>query len=544
MVAGSPLAKRPLRSLAFRMGVALCLGAAVILLGAGAWNLHLQRAHLTRLVGLSAERVADTIRGSTRDGMLRNDAEQVHRMIAGIGEQPGIARIRIFNKEGTIRTSTDADEVGRQVDKSAEQCYACHQRGRPLDRLDRKDRVRIFRAASGQTILGIIAPIHNEAVCTASCHAHPASQRVLGVLDVQLSMVAVDEALKASEGQMLGGLAATVGAMLALVGGLVWVLVVKPVHGLRLAMSRVSQGDLTTRVPVTSSDEIGAMAASWNVMTEELGRSRAELEEWNRTLEQRVEEKTAELRHTHDRMLLAQKMASLGKLAAMVAHEINNPLAGVRTYVRLLRRQMEAGAPPREEAGRVLEIVDAEVGRCGDIVQNLLTFSRAGSAHFAEADLAPLLARCELLLRHQAQISGVTLRLETEPDLPRVACDAAQIQQMVLALAINALEAMPTGGAAAFAARREGDAGVVVEVSDTGPGIPEENHERIFEPFFTTKEAGKGVGLGLAVVYGIVNRHHGRIEVRSKAGQGTTFSVFLPLRQPAPETPPGREETS
>jgi signal transduction histidine kinase len=125
------------------------------------------------------------------------------------------------------------------------------------------------------------------------------------------------------------------------------------------------------------------------------------------------------------------------------------------------------------------------------------------------------------------------LRVETEPDLPRVECDGAQIQQMVLALAMNALESMPSGGSTVLAARRAGDAGVVLEVTDTGCGIPEKDQERVFEPFFTTKEAGKGVGLGLAVVYGIVSCHHARIELRSKVGAGTTFSVFLPLRQPA-----------
>ena len=196
---------------------------------------------------------------------------------------------------------------------------------------------------------------------------------------------------------------------------------------------------------------------------------------------------------------------------------------------------MESGVPLQEEAEHVLEIVDSEIGRCGDIVRNLLTFSRSGAAHFTEAELAPLLARCELLLRHQAQISGVVLRLETEPGLPLVECDAAQIQQAILALAINALEAMPTGGEATFAARRQGPDGVVVEVSDSGAGIPEEDREHVFEPFFTTKEVGKGVGLGLAVVYGIVNRHHGRIELRSQVGRGTTFSMFLPLRQPPAE---------
>jgi two-component system NtrC family sensor kinase len=357
---------------------------------------------------------------------------------------------------------------------------------------------------------------------------------VLGVLDVQLSLSSVDEDLGASEGQMVGGLVATVVAVLALGGFLVWRLVLHPVERLRTAMARVAAGDLETTVPVSSSDEIGAMGAAWNAVTSEVRRARQELEGWNRTLEQRVEEKTAELAQAHQRMLVVEKMASLGKLAAVVAHEINNPLAGIRTYARLLRRRGSAGSPPDDESDRILEMMDSEAGRCGDIVRNLLLFSRSSPARFAEADVAPLLERGRLLLRHQAELQGVTLEIETAPGLATVECDAAQIEQMILALAMNALEATPTGGRVALGARPEGE-GVALTVSDTGTGIPEADQARIFEPFFTTKEAGKGVGLGLAVVYGIVTRHGGQIEVASRPAAGTVFTVHLPRHPPAPE---------
>jgi two-component system NtrC family sensor kinase len=148
--------------------------------------------------------------------------------------------------------------------------------------------------------------------------------------------------------------------------------------------------------------------------------------------------------------------------------------------------------------------------------------------------MAPLLERGRLLLCHQAELQGVTLEIETAPGLAPVDCDAAQIEQMILALAMNALEATPTGGRVVLGARPEGE-DLVLTVSDTGTGIPEAEQARIFEPFFTTKEAGKGVGLGLAVVYGIVTRHGGQIELASRPGVGTGFTVHLPRHPPAPE---------
>jgi two-component system NtrC family sensor kinase len=345
-------------------------------------------------------------------------------------------------------------------------------------------------------------------------------------------MAGVDESLRVSERHMSLGLMATVGSMLALAGALVWRMVLVPVHRLDAAMVRAAGGDLDTPVPVSSGSEMGSLARSWNTMAAELSQARAGLLESNHTLEQRVLEKARELERAQREMLQVEKMASLGRLAAVVAHEINNPLAGIRTYARLLRRQAAGQRSLNDpETDRALELMDAEAGRCGELVRNLLLFSRASPAHFSEAEVAPLLERCHLLLRHKAELQQVALEVSAEPGLSSVRCDVSQIEQALLALAMNAVEATPPGGRVRLAARAEpGGGGLVLEVSDTGAGIAPEDQARIFEPFFTTKDVGKGVGLGLAVVHGIVSRHGGRIELTSRPGAGSTFTVHLPRR--------------
>jgi two-component system, NtrC family, sensor kinase len=539
--------RRPLpRRLIFRLALALALGAGAILVAAGTWNLRLQRRHLTRLVEAQAAELVQVIRASTRDAMLRNDSGELRRMIGTLAAQEGIDRLRVFDKQGRITLSSEPSEAGGLVDLKAEQCVACHAAGQPLTRLGPGERARTFTRSGGGRVLGLIEPIRNEAACAnAACHAHPPERTVLGVLDVQLSLSAVDASLAASQSQLLTGLVGTALGVLLLTGALTWRMVLRPVGRLTAAAPRLAAGDFSARVPEDADDEIGDLSRAWNRMAEELGTAHHNLSEWSLRLEERVCEKTAELEQTHQNILRVEKMASLGKLAAIVAHELNNPLAGIATYARLLRRRLAQPPPtPPDEAvpsaageadgERILKLMEDEALRCGGIVKNLLLFSRTPGARFAPENAAVLADRCALLVRHPFELRNVELAVDVPAGLPPLDCDAAQIQQMLLALVMNALEATPAEGKVTISARAgELDGRLRLRVADTGHGIPPEIVDKIFEPFFTTKEQGNGVGLGLAVAYGIVERHRGTIGVDSTPERGTVFTIDLPLRQPA-----------
>jgi two-component system NtrC family sensor kinase len=526
--------RRLTTSLAAKLTACL-VGSMVLLFGfLGYLNLRLHRQHLEEMVFLSADRISDLIRRSIRYSMLRDQREEVFQIINTIGHQPGISKIRIFNKEGRITFSTDSRELGRVVDKKAEACYACHAEAQPLKRLDRPDRMRIYVARDGGRVLGLISPIENEPDCAnAACHAHSAvGNQVLGVLDTDLSLGAVDESLLARQRELafFTGLSILMVSLISVV--LIWVMVRKPVRELIEGTRHVGEGDLDYAIPVTSTDEIGRLAASFNHMTAQLKKAQQEILEWTRTLEERVREKTSELERAYKHLVQAEKMVSLGKLAAVVAHEINNPLAGILTYTKLVYRMAEKGFTSNErlaEAKNYLQIVEGESRRCGAIVKNLLTFARQAPLNPQKNDLNAIVERCLLLVGHQLDLQSIDLEKSLAAEVPPLYCDASQVQQALLALLMNAVEAMPHGGrlriSTSFDSRRR--AGRVV-ISDEGPGIPQEILPHIFEPFFTTKEEGKGVGLGLAIAFGIIQQHGGTIEAASAPQKGTTFTVILP----------------
>jgi len=539
------------RRLGVRLGLFLVLGTVAILAAIGSWNVSQHRRQLTRLVEVQATQLAGLVRRATHGAMLRNDSEALRDLVDALAAEEDVQRIRVFDKQGRIGISDDRSEEGRPVDMDAEQCVSCHGAGQPLERLTIPERTRIF-GAPGSRVLGVIAPIQNEASCSnADCHAHPPEKTMLGVLDVQLSLAAVDASVAASERQLLLALSATAVLLLGLSGVVTWRMVLKPVHALTSAAPRVAAADFSVRVPPMGQDEIGRLVDAWNAMVEDLGVTHERLADANRTLEERIAAKTQALEKAHRQMVLVEKMASLGKLAAVVAHEINNPLAGVVTYARLLKRRHgddpeHASKLAGPDTARILDLVESETVRCGNIVRNLLLFSRAPTAHFASTDVAQVLERCALLVGHRLELQELTLESRIAPDLQPIVADAAQCQQVVLALLMNAIDATPPGGTVTLSAQSRVGGGVHLEVADTGRGIPPEVLPRIFEPFFTTKEAGAGVGLGLAVVYGIVERHCGLIDVVSAPGQGARFVVELPAdprteppREPAPtEVPP------
>jgi two-component system NtrC family sensor kinase len=510
----------------------------------GYLTIRLHRQHLETMTLLSAERMSDVITRSTTDYMLRNDREGLYRVIGTIAAEPGMVRVRIFDKEGRIGYSSEASEVSHIVDKDAEACYGCHAQSQPLTRLQRPDRFRFYRLPNGGgRVLGIVTPIENRPACSnAECHAHPPSQQILGVLDTSLSLAKTDVQLAQSTRLMWFYDALAMLAIGFLCWLFIWSEVNTPLKKLQAATERLAQGELGYQIQVESQDELGKLGESFNSMSLQLRAANEEIVSWAHTLEDRVAQKSLELKRTLDEVLHVEKMASVGKMAAVLAHEINNPLAGILTYSKLLKKWVErdqAGGAKKEESIQCLDLIASESRRCGDLVRNLLTFSRTAPMNVETTDLNLVVDRCVMLVRHQLELTGIQLQLNLDPDLPRVPCDASQIEQVVLALVMNAIDALPRGGNLWLATRRSADhKAVEAEVRDDGSGIPPEILTHIFEPFVTTKENGRGVGLGLAVSHNIVERHHGSIAVHSEVGKGTTFTVRLPLEtRQAPSVP-------
>lgn len=500
----------------------------------GYLNVHLHRQHLEAATLASAERTSDVIRRTTNYYMLRNDREGMYHAMATMADEPGMVRVRIFDQEGQISYSSDTAEVGHIVDKGAEACYGCHTQSQPLTRLNRPDRFRIYRDNKGQRILAVITPIENQPSCSnAECHAHPAGQQVLGVLDTNLSLASADAQLAQTSRRMLVYTLVALIDISLLSWFFVWRLVGQPLKRLKSGTKELADGNLGFQLEVDSTDEAGELATSFNRMSLQLRAANAEIVAWARTLEDRVDQKTSELKRAHEHVLLVEKMATIGKMAAVVAHEINNPLSGILTYAKLVRKWIERGeaeTSKRADAEQCLSLIADESRRCGDLVKNLLSFSRTTPMNRQSTDLNAVIERSVHLVAPQMEMKAVEVHTELSPSLPRVQCDGGQIEQVVLALSMNALDAMPRGGNLWISTQARPESGeLVIQVRDDGSGIPADILPHIFEPFLTTKETGKSVGLGLAVSHNIMERHSGRIEVQSEFGKGTTFTVTLPL---------------
>jgi two-component system NtrC family sensor kinase len=502
-----------------------------------AWAVvRLHTANLEHETIQGALRLSDTLRRSARHSMLEDRKDDVYQMMRTVGGQPGIERLRIFNSEGLIVFSSVANERGHTVDLEEEACTRCHMEGEPLSHPEETELSRIFRAADGQRLLGLITPIYNATACASvECHANPEDQQVLGVIDMQLSLAGIDQTLQRHNRRFLYHICLLMLVIASTCGLFVWGFVHLPVKALIRGTEYIRQGHLEHRIPMQSRSEMGRLAASFNKMSEDLGQAQGELKEWTRTLEQRVEEKTRSLQEAQDHLVQVEKMASLGTLAAVVAHEINNPLSGVLTYTKLAHKMMGGEGPKAEQVDSIrtyLKTMEAEIARCGDIVSNLLEFSRKSGSATEQADLNGIVERTLLLIAHKLRLQEIQLKKDLYPEVPPVTCDADQIQQALLAIFMNAVDAMPGGGELKVATRfgpgtEEHGRSVVIEITDSGIGIAPEVMGRLFDPFFTTKTDKKSVGLGLSVAHGIVKSHHGKIDVQSKPGR-TTFRITLP----------------
>ncbi len=462
-----------------------------------------QRRALISQVEHQAHLVSETIKSSTRYAMLLNRREDVHQIIDTIGRQGEIHQVRIFNKEGQVIYSPEKSLLGEFVDKQTEACYACHAADQPLERLSRPQRTRIFRNTDGRR-LGIINPIYNEPSCwQAACHAHVESQSVLGILDVTLPLAEVDRqfAVNGRRAALLSG-----AAILTIVV-ILWLFfhqrVVKPVARLLEATTVVAAGDLEHQLPVRRNDELGLLQHSFNDMTRRLAAAQSQIYQ-------------------------SDKLASLGRLAAGVAHEINNPLTGVLVNSSFLHRRAADGSEEQKD----LETIVHETKRCREIVKGMLDFARQAPLKRTTVDINGVVERALKIVDNQLAVKNIKVTQALRDDLPATYADANQIVQVLINLLVNAADDIGPGAGEIYVgtelqAVEQGQA-IEIKVADNGGGIAEQDLGRIFEPFFTTKDQ-QGTGLGLAVVWGIVQEHGGSIKVDSRVGRGATFTILLPV---------------
>jgi len=486
-----------------------------------------------------ALRFSELIQRSIHQGMLVNRKDDVQHILEAVAGEPGMEGLRIYDKGGTVVFSSRVEEIGSQADRRAEACAVCHDGSPPLRFVPTADQVRVFsHPGDGHRIFGLIQPIANEPACAREgCHVSPGEQAILGVLDVKISLAEADQRLATTRRLSAG--AAVLVALLAGAVSAVFIdrMVRRPVRTLIAGTERVARGDLEGTIPVASGNEIGHLAQAFERMTGDLARAREDNERWASTLEQKVVEKTEELSRAQRQVVHMEKMASLGQLAATVAHELNNPLAGILNYARLAERSLlegekagtdpEAWARDRADLLRFMEVIERESGRCGSVVKNLLLFARRSGSELDVQPLGPIVERALAITRHHLDIAGITVTADLGAGAALLACDGGQIEQALVALIVNAVEAMSTGGQLTVRTAETAEE-VLIAVTDTGPGIPAGDLPHIFEPFYTTKTETDGAGLGLAVVYGIITRHGGTVEVEAEAGRGTTFSLHLP----------------
>ena len=604
---------------------------AIITIGIFAYfNIQRQSNALLSEVERHANQLSETVKSSTRYDMLLNQRERIDKAIITIGQQQGIRSVRILNKQGEIIYSSQKNDVGKMVDKKAESCYACHAANQPLERLPINKRTRIYRTEKDSSrILGIITPIYNEKSCwEANCHAHSKDKSILGVLDVTTSLADVDNEIRRGEIEIVIFALAAIIALSFILGFFVERWIDKPVNELLKATDQVGVGNLNYFIKEKGNDEIGRLASSFNTMTQKLSEARMQL-------------------------FQSDKLASLGRLAAGVAHEINNPLTGVLTYSSFLLKRTEGNPEMQED----LKVIVRETKRSREIVKSLLDFARQSIPKKGEVNINEIIDQAATVVQNQLTINHVKLEKRIDKNLPKITADSNQIQQVFINLLVNANDAIgkaggtitittsaislspygvaqikkatcpkrhslidnefkiegvpsikikakfnsqeelihldpvygrrahqylktfeenkklsvscpqcnislieenskcPKCGSPLFSIEVPGESNfqactlvdcdyqkwdsvdeagkkefIEIKISDTGCGMDKDELLRIFEPFYSTK-GQKGTGLGLAVIWGIIDNHNGSIKVNSEINKGTVFTIRLPMKQ-------------
>lgn len=475
-----------------------------------------QKENFLQMKIKEAEFLTEIIRNSLKYHMQSGNIQDFDTYLNLLGIPEGRQEIRIMNEAGLIlRSSPKLSEKTFLPNFSAVGDI-------PFDK------PLIFpQEVQGRLLLRAMRILPNEFPCF-SCHGQ--NKKILGILNVDLPMETTQKAISFHRHLLMISAGLTLLLMAIAINLLLNRLVKKPIDQLIHVMSRVEKGDFHAEINLSTKDELGVLAKSFRSMVEKLSLAQKELE-----------------RQHQQQMHQVKYLASLGELAASVAHEIKNPLAGIKLAIQVLAKEPDLGTKHRETMGEIMQSIERLDKTMGD----LLSYARIRPPQLTPVNLQEVIEQALAGIKEQCHLAGINVQKDFDPATPLIPLDPLQIERGLLNILLNACQAMPNGGAITISTKwhpsgyqlkgvlpyPEGflpeKGWIEVSIRDTGVGIPPEIKGEIFRPFFTTK--AKGTGLGLSLAQRIFEQHHGHIFVESKVGEGTTFYVLLPVKAIAPE---------
>jgi two-component system NtrC family sensor kinase len=496
--------------------------------------------YLNTVIRQNGNNIGSIVEGALYQSMLTNDEGALQSTLDVIHTMSGIDEVNMYDNQNRLVYSSFSSDTARHGNPNCINCHTDINTMFPLKEksyriIDVKSTCSMNQTEKGYRQLLIRSPILNERSCyTSACHAHDASEEVLGSLLIKIPLSDLDKAVKKSSTEFFLLAIFTTIALASLLILFTRKRIKKPLNAIIKASEAVAKGDTSTRLEIRPNqlDDIRMVSNAFNNMLDNINTAAIELQNWSHQLEYKVQKKSEELLEAQNELIHIEKIASLGKLSSSVAHEINNPLSGVLTYTKLVHKQLsktELDPVIKQSMLKHLKVIETETKRCGDIVKGLLDFSRKDQENFTNQHLNKVLKETYDLMAHQMKMENILFNSDFSARSDLIYCSENQIKQACVAILVNASEAVLESGEVLIRTYNPDMDNIRIEIIDNGSGITPEDIPHIFEPFFSAKHKTSGIGLGLAIAHGIVISHRGRIEVDSKLGKGTTISVILPL---------------
>lgn len=496
--------------------------------------------YMRTVIHQTGNNIGYLVEGALYHAMLENDKRSLQNTLDIINTMSGIDEVNMYDSENNLVYSSFSNDT---IGHSNPNCVSCHsniatmfpKKEKSYRIIDIKSECNMNHGDNQTRHLLINSPILNRKSCyQSSCHAHKPTDEVLGSFIIKMPLEGLDNALKRSSTNFFLLATLTTGLLVSFLILFTRKKIKAPLNAIIRASVAIANGDTSTRLEIKSNqlDDMRMVSMALNNMLDNLQAANNELQNWSQQLEYKVQKKSEELGAAQNELIHIERIASLGKLSLSVAHEINNPLSGILVYTKLVHKQLsnqDIDPIKKESILKHLKLIENETKRCGDIVKGLLDFSKNDQNDFEAMHLHEILRKTYDLMTHPMKIANINFLTDFSAESDLIFCSPNQIKQACVAILVNATEAITENGEIVIRTKNPDQEKVVLEISDNGLGIATEDIPHIFEPFFSTKQNESGIGLGLAIVHGIIKSHKGKIDVRSEQGKGTTISITLPL---------------